>query len=140
MDKLPRELITEAVAAKLKTISTANGYYTDYQEVKHSDQIPTEYGHNGLYWQDGKAEGEYGSNQKTQLWIEVDGVLVETQDKPAHSWGTLALADLEKAFKSLGVNGVKTTKFKSDKWVETKGLTVARLNFAVLVEYFNCLN
>lgn len=137
--KLPREIITEAVETKLNSISTANGYQTNYSEIKHADQIPTEYGYNGLYWRDGKAEGEFGKNQQTKLWIEVDGILVETQDKPAYSWGTLALADLEKAFKTIGVGGAVSTKWKSDKWVETRGKTVARVYFAVCVAYHNRL-
>ena len=136
-EKLPRELIVLALETKLQTISTEFGYYTDYDEIKHVDSIPTEYGHNGLYWNDGKGEGEYGANQKSKLWIEVEGVLVETQDKAASSWGTLALADLEKAFKSLGVNGVISTNWRSDKWIETKGRTVARVSFSVCLEYKN---
>lgn len=137
MSKPPRLEITDAVETILKNISTDNGYYTDYQEVRHADQIPTEYGTNGLYWEDGKAEGEYGKSQNSKLWIEVDAILVETSDRPAHSWGTLALADLEKAFKSLGVCGVFSKSFKSDKWIETKGKTVARVHFSVCVEYKN---
>lgn len=137
MDMLPRELVCDAVETLLKNISTANNYYTNYQEVKHADQMPTEYGTNGLYWRDGKAEGEFGKTQNTLMWVEVDGILVETQDRPAHSWGTLALADLERAFKTIGVCGAISTKFKSDKWIETKGKTVARVYFAVLVKYKN---
>ena len=135
--KLPREQIVEAVETLLKNISISNGYYTDYQKIDYCSEIPAEYGYNCLVWRDGRGEGEYGSNQKSQLWIELDGILVETQDKPAHAWGTLALADLERAFKTIGVCGAISTKFKSDKWVETKGQTVAKVYFAVCVEYRN---
>lgn len=136
-NKLPRELVTEKVEELLQSISTSNDYYTKYQEVKHRDQMPTEYGYNGLYWQDGRSEGTYTKNQKTKLWIEVSAVLVETKDTPASRWGTLALADLERAFKTIGVCGAVSTNFKSDKWVETQGLTVARATFSVCVEYRN---
>ncbi|MEL6493563.1 MAG: hypothetical protein AAFQ41_00385 [Cyanobacteria bacterium J06623_7] len=138
-EKLPRELLEDAVEALLKNISTANGYYTDYLEVEYASDLPTEYGQNGLYWRDGKGEGEFGSSQKAKVWIEVDGILVETADKPARTWGTLALTDLERAFKSIGLRGAMSTKFKSDKWVETKGKTVCHVYFAVLVQYQNCI-
>lgn len=137
INKLPREEIVESVEMILKGISTENKYYTNYEEVKHLDQIPTEYGYSGLYWADGRSEGSYAKNQKAKLWIEVSAVLVETKDIPAYKAGTLALADLEKAFKSIGVCGAVSTNFKSDKWVETKGLTVARVFFLVCVEYRN---
>ena len=137
MTKLPRELVCEAVEKNLKNISTANGYHTDYQFVEYANKIPTEYGQNGLYWRDGKGEGEYGKTQNTSMWVEVDAVLVESSDRSAQSWGTLCLADLERAFKTIGVNGAISTKFKSDKWVETEGITVARVYFAVLVKYKN---
>ena len=137
MAKIPRELICDAVEDRLKSISTANGYYCNYDEVKPSDKIPTEYGKNGLYWRDGRGEGEFGTNQKAKLWIEIDGVLVETSDRAASQWGTLALADFEKAFKTIGVKACLTTRFKSDKWVEISGKSVARVYFAVLVQYHN---
>ena len=137
MDKLPREQVVEAVETRLKQISTGNGYYTDYEKIDYSSDLPGEYGSNLLVWRDGKGEGQYGGNQKAKLWLEVDAILVETQDRPAHSWGTLALADLERALKTIGVCGAISTKFKSDKWVETKGVTACHVYFAVLVEYFN---
>ncbi len=135
--KLPRELIIEAVEILLNRISPSNGYYTSYPRIDYSNDLPAEYGTNLLVWRDGKGEGQYGSNQPCKLWFEVDAVLVETTDKPAHAWGTLALADLEKAFKTIGASGAISTKFKSDKWVETKGKTVARVFFTVCVEYRN---
>ena len=137
MQKLPRIILTEAVDKKLKTISTQNGYYCDFDEVFADVDIPTEYGKNGLYWSDGKARGKFGSNQKTELSIEVNGVLVGTADRSASVWGTLALADLERAFKSLGVKNIVSVSFDSDKWIETKGRTVARIYFAARVHYHN---
>lgn len=137
MAQSARLTLVEKIEQNLQQISTANGYNIEYFEIKYSDKIPTEYGQNGLYWRDGKGEGEFGKTQESQLWIEVDAVLPATEDRPAQKWGTLAIEDLERCFKSIGVCGAISTKWKTDKWVETEGLTVCRVYFAVLVKYKN---
>ncbi|MEM7756567.1 MAG: hypothetical protein AAF298_00345 [Cyanobacteria bacterium P01_A01_bin.40] len=128
--------LVEKIEQNLQAISTANDYNLDYSEIKYADKIPTEYGQNGLYWRDGKGEGEFGKTQDSQLWIEVDAVLPQNL-QPAHKLGTLAIEDLERCFKSIGVCGAMSVKWKSDKWVETEGRTVCRVYYAVLVKYKN---
>ena len=131
----PRLNLVEKIEENLQAISTANNYNLDYSEIKYADQIPTEYGQSGLYWRDGKGKGEFGKVQDSQLWIEVDGILPQISDQPVHKLGTLAIEDLERCFKSLGVNGAVSVEWKSDKWVETEGRTVCRVYYAVLVKY-----
>ncbi|MEM8828763.1 MAG: hypothetical protein AAGE96_05330 [Cyanobacteria bacterium P01_G01_bin.19] len=135
----PRLTIVEQVETNLKQISTANGFNLDYAEIKYADDVPTEYGFSGLYFHDGNGKGEFGKTQDSQLWIEVDAILPETSDNPAHKLGTLAIEDLERTFKNIGVCGAVSKEWKSDKWIETKGLTVCRVNYAVLIKYKNRL-
>ena len=129
--------LVEKIEQNLRSISTANGYNLDYAEAKYADSVLTEYGKNGLYWRDGRGEGEFTSTQESQVWIEVDAVLPSTTLLPAYKLGTLAIEDLERCFKSIGIRGAISTKWKSDKWLETKGLTVCRVHYAVLVKYKN---
>lgn len=137
MPSSPRLTLVHKIEENLQAISIANSYNLDYSEIKYADKIPTEYGQKGLYWRDGKGEGEFGKVQDSQLWIEVDAVLPETKDMPAHKLGTLAIEDLERCFKSIGVCGAISTKWKIDKWVETEGHTVCRVYYSVLVKYKN---
>ncbi len=133
--KSPRLTLVEKIEQNLQAISIANQYNLDYSEIKYADSVPTEYGENRLYWRDGKGEGEFGRVQDSQLWIEIDVVLPETQDKPAYYQGTLAIEDLERCFKTIGVCGAISTKWKSDKWIETSGITVCRVFYSVLIKY-----
>ena len=132
-----RLTIVEKIEQNLQAISKANNYNLDYSEIKYADKIPTEYGESGLYWRDGKGEGEFTKTQDSQLWIEIDAVLPEIQGKEAHKLGTLCIEDLERCFKSIGACGAISVKWKSDKWLETKGITACRVNYNVLVKYKN---
>ena len=132
-----RLAIVERIEQNLKQISKAKDYNLNYDEIEYADSTPTEYGQSGLYWRDGKGEGEFGKTQDSQLWIEVDAVLPQISGEPAHKLGTLAIEDLERCFKSIGVCGAMSVKWKSEKWVETEGRTVCRVYYRVLVKYQN---
>ena len=137
MAQSARLILVEKIEQNLQKINSPNDYNLDYDEIKYADAVPTEYDLSGLYWRDGRGEGEFTRLGDSQLWIEVDAVLTEAHDNPAHKLGTLAIEDLERCFKSIGVCGAVSVKWKSDKWVEIKGRAVCRVYYAVLVKYKN---
>lgn len=130
---------TEIVAkfeGALKSISTTNGYFTDFDRVLLWQEIPAEYSHNVIFLRDTREKYELkGSKYTCTLRLEIIAIVKATKDNPASVLGNLALTDLIRATTEVSSPKAFFILNSAEKWLETKGITVAQIELNIDAKY-----
>lgn len=130
-----RQEVIEQLETLLKDISTANGYQTDFAQVRSWDDLPSQYGQNEIVFKDPRCKFEKKNNYTSTVRIEIIAIVLETATASASKLGNIALEDLIRAVSKLSVCKLMVTLVDSHKFIQTKGKTACEIELNIDVKY-----
>ena len=131
-----RQLIVEAVNAALSVVQENGVADTNFDKVTYWQDTDTQYGKNHLDYRDTTEEyTKKNTIYDATLNIEIVAVVYGDATLSAQQSGTLALADLIGAVRSLALPNCLFNLARSHKWVETKGKTACCIELELNVHY-----
>ena len=131
-----RKEIVDAVATALNQISVTNGYSTNFSKITYWQDTDIQYGFNHLNYRDTTEEySRKNTVYDTNLSIEIAAIVYGVEKEIAQELGTLALADIIAAVRSMVLPQCLFDLARSHKWVETKGKTAVCVELELIARY-----